>query len=302
MALFGPPNVEKMKAKKDVTGLIKALGYRKDASVRKAAVKALVEIGEPAVEPLIAALKVENEDVRQAAAEALVKNGEPAVEPLIAALKDYSVREAAAGVLGKIGEPAVERAVERLIVEFMGQDDDAREAAVKALVAIGEPSVEPLIAALSDKSLNARRIVGEFWVVMPAGTEEVIPHCRDLCAKLIDVLRDKGLSARGAAAGALGDIGDTRAIEPLIAAVKDEDLLVRWTAAGALFALRDARALEPLATLKDEDLLVQGCGLVLKLVGDARTVKPLIAKLVDEDDDVRLAATEVLAKLDWKPA
>ena len=57
MALFGPPNVEKMKAKKDVKGLIKALGYKKDASVGKAATIALVEIGEPVIEPLIAAIK-----------------------------------------------------------------------------------------------------------------------------------------------------------------------------------------------------------------------------------------------------
>ena len=302
MALFGPPNVEKMKAKQDVRGLIRALGYKKDVGVRTAAVKALVELGEPAVQPLIAALKGENKDVRQAAVEALAKNGEPAVEPLITALKDYSVREAAAEVLGKIGEPAVERAVERLMVEFTGDDDDVREDAAKALVELGEPAVEPLIAALSDKSLSARRVAGEFWVMVLAGTEEVVPHCPDLCARLTDVLRDKGVNTRGAAAGALGEIGDKRAIEPLTAALKDENLSVRWTAAGALFALKDPRALEPLATLKDEDLLVQGCGLALKFVGDARTVKPLIAKYVDKEDDVRLAATEVLAKLDWKLA
>jgi len=31
MPLFGPPNVEKLKAKRDVKGLIKALGYQKGA-------------------------------------------------------------------------------------------------------------------------------------------------------------------------------------------------------------------------------------------------------------------------------
>ena len=33
MALFGPPNVEKMKTKKNVRGLIKALAYSKDAGI-----------------------------------------------------------------------------------------------------------------------------------------------------------------------------------------------------------------------------------------------------------------------------
>lgn len=300
MSLFGPPNVEKMKAKKDVRGLIKALGYRKDAGVRKAATMALVEIREPAIDPLIAALKEENEVVRQGAVEALVKIGEPAIEPLIAALKEYFIREGAARVLGMMGEPALERAVERLIVEFEGEDDDVRGAAFEALVEIGEPAVEPLIAALSDKSLDERRMVVA-GIIVKTGTTEVIPHYMDLQAKLKDAFADKGFTARGAAAAALGEIGDARAIEPLIAALKDDDLPVRWVAAGALFEFRDARTLEPLATLEEDDLLIKG-GLWLRLIGDARTVKPLIAKLVDEDDDVRQTSSEVLKKLGWKPA
>ena len=45
MPLFGPPNVEKLKAKGNVKGLIKALDYKKDASVRRAAAKALGKSG-----------------------------------------------------------------------------------------------------------------------------------------------------------------------------------------------------------------------------------------------------------------
>jgi len=57
MPLFGPPNVEGLKAKGDVKGLIKALSYRKDSgTVRKAAAEALVKIGIPAIEQLITAL------------------------------------------------------------------------------------------------------------------------------------------------------------------------------------------------------------------------------------------------------
>ena len=47
MPLFGPPNVEKLKAKRSVDGLIKALGYKKDSEdyrhrgVRRAAAEAL---------------------------------------------------------------------------------------------------------------------------------------------------------------------------------------------------------------------------------------------------------------------
>ncbi len=41
MGLFGPPNVEKMKAKRDVKGLIQALGYQKGSNVRRGAAVAL---------------------------------------------------------------------------------------------------------------------------------------------------------------------------------------------------------------------------------------------------------------------
>jgi HEAT repeat protein len=60
--------------------------------VRYAVTEALVKIGAPAMEPLIAALKdkdSKDSDVCQAAAEALGEIKDPrAVEPLIAALKD----------------------------------------------------------------------------------------------------------------------------------------------------------------------------------------------------------------------
>ena len=45
MPIFGSPNIEKLLAKRDVKGLIDALDY-KDASVRKAAITALAEIGD----------------------------------------------------------------------------------------------------------------------------------------------------------------------------------------------------------------------------------------------------------------
>jgi len=106
MPLFGPPNVEKLKAKGNVKGLIKALRYEKGwkaKHVQQDAAEALGEIGDArAVEPLIATLNHWGDDVRQAAAGALVEIGTPAVESLIAALKDRAsgVREGTAGVLG----------------------------------------------------------------------------------------------------------------------------------------------------------------------------------------------------------
>ena len=209
------PKVETLKARKDIKGLIKALRYRKDKGVRASAAEALVKIGAPAVEPLIAALKDKDSDVRYAAAKALGEIKDPrAVEPLIAALKDESssVRRAAAEALGKIGDP---RAVEPLIAVPKDYYSGVRYAVTKALVKIGAPAVEPLIAALKDKD-------------------------------------SKDSDVRQAAAEALGEIKDPRAVEPLIAALKDGDSDVRKAAAKALGEIKDPRAVEPLiAALKD---------------------------------------------------
>lgn len=120
MGLFGPPNVEKMKARKDVMGLINALNYWKDSQVRIQSALALGEIGDlRALQPLVTALKDWDSDAHDAAAEALVEIGKPAIECLIVALK--------------------------------GEDEDVKSYSVKVLNMIGEPALEPLMNFLKDE-------------------------------------------------------------------------------------------------------------------------------------------------------
>ena len=176
----------------------------------------LISIGEPAVKPLIAALKDNYPHVRRHAAEALGEIKDPrAVEPLIAALKDTDslIRRHAVEALGKIGDL---RAIIPLI-DVLNEDSEShvRTSAAVALGRIEEPSVvAPLICALKD----------EHWNV------------------------------RSSSATALGRIKDRRAVEPLVCALKDEDATVRGYAADALGKIKDARAVEPLvAALKDKN-------------------------------------------------
>ena len=187
MFLFGPPNVEKMKARRDVNGLIKALRYRKDKGVRQAAAEALVKIGAPAVEPLIAALKDQNSWARAAAAQALGKiKDRRAVEPLSAALGDErsDVRQAAAKALDHLGwKPAQDEsagwywmakhdwdkcvalgalAMEPLIAALKDENEYVREAAARTLGEIKDPrAVQPLIDALQDKKWFVGRTAAE---------------------------------------------------------------------------------------------------------------------------------------------
>lgn len=298
MPLFGPPNVERLKAKGNTKGLTKALGYKKDPDVSQAASLALVELGTASVEPLIIALEDDHDALRQAASETLAKLGEPAVEPLIDAIKRYGAREAAAEALVKMGGPAVELAVERLTAALVGKKDDV-SAEVEALVQIGAPAVDGLIAVLTDKSVKKMCSIEDAWVMVKRENEEIIPHLGDLTPKVL-VFMDTGLNLRGIVACALGETGDTRAVQPLITAIQDEDDFVRWAAAGALFAIGDERALDPLAAnLRDDDLLVKGPGAVLMVSADGQTVKQLVPKMRAENPEVRLQATETLKTLGW---
>jgi HEAT repeat protein len=254
--------------------------------VREAAAEALGKLGDVrAVEPLVAALK--DGFVRTTAAEALGELGDAGTKFLIAALKDGdgNVRETAAEALGKLGDV---RAVEPLVVVLKDGDENVRKAAAEALGELGDVrAVEPLVAALKDEEVNvweaAVRALGRIW-------------------KLTDIveLGNSDSKVKMAAAEALGERGDVRAVEPLVAALKDEARYVRTTAAEALGKLGDIRAVEPLfAALKNEDMNVREAAVrALRELGDAGT-KALIAALKDEEVNVREAAVRALGRI-WK--
>ncbi len=111
-----------------------------------------------------------------------------------------------------------------------------------------------------------------------------------------------------AAVGALGDIGDTRAVEPLIKTLHGEDFLVRWRAVEALGEIGDARAVEPLGeelgnspkyalesvilgTSPDPSADKDYCmDIVYALceIGNPRAVELLIGVLSDDNDEFPL--------------
>lgn len=103
------------------------------------------------VERLIKALKHEDSNIRGNAAEALHKIGQPAVQPLIGALKKgFWTKRTAASILGNIGTAS---AVDSLIYILMHEDSDVKINAAEALGNIGDPrAIEPLIQALGDHS------------------------------------------------------------------------------------------------------------------------------------------------------
>ena len=322
MGLFGPPDVPKLKAARDVKALAKALADQKDAQVRCAAADALGSIGDPrGVEPLVAAMRDPAEPVRQVAAAALVQIGdERCIEGLTALLgdKDATTHGAAVGALQKIGLPAV-----RGLVVALGCEAAVSTVALEALKGLGLPALAPMMAALKDAGETAGHAA--IWVLASFGAPAVEP--------LLAALEDENGNVRMTAAGSLGGIGDARAVEPLIAALGNGDVTVCAEAATALGSIGDARAVEPLIGVLDavyylipmnaawslgqigdaraaEPLLTKldratGGRYVyvdaLGMLGDERAVEPLRAALLDQDKNVRESAAEALLKLGHEP-
>lgn len=332
--LFGPPNIEKLKERRDVNGLLKALKH-KSGPVRYSAIRALGELKDPrAVEPLIGAMKPLitalgdwDHQVGIDAVQALGWMGDAGLEPLIDALR-YGrphVAESAAHVLGERADP---RVIDALADAAGGTDYRVSSTAALILKNLGEPAVEPLIRAL------AWRTTGATYVASALGD---LGDVRAVEA-LIAALKDGGWDLRQAAAEALGKLGDLRAVEPLRVAEEDEasqvrkaaglalarrafdqavrprkpvatesiiralehpDRNVRQSAAAALATAKDTRAVVPLmAALKDKERGVrQRAARALGRLGDPRAEEPLIAALKDKYVIVRRVAVEALGKL-----
>ena len=211
------PDIKKMERNKDVKGLMKALSFENDESIRRDAAFALgkisdsstadpiinelnyekndvingsdSDIGESTIEQLINSLNNENIDVRKNAAIALIKIGEPAVDMLINALENenWRVRWHSAEILGEIKD---DRAVKPLINALNDKNNGVISNSIIALCEIGEPAVEILINALKDGEWRLR------W------------HSAEI----------------------LGEIKDDRAVKPLTDVLNDENNDVRMAA------------------------------------------------------------------------
>ena len=251
MGVFGTskPNVEKLRTKEDVKGLVKALQC-KDVTVREKAAEALgVTKDVRAIIPLINALKDEN--VRGSAAYALGDIGDArAVGPLIRALND-----------------------EGIVREQHGIPIGVRGAVARALTKIGEPAIEPLISVIEEKS----GAIQEKSIITLHNIMGVLHHERDILADeevqrvqrfkleraiepLIDALRRQdiqhdadipsGMHFMGlpnCIISLLGMIRDERAVEPLIEILergKPEGLILY--SAFALGKIGSKKAVEPI--------------------------------------------------------
>lgn len=321
--MFGPPNIERMKKRKNVRGLIKALKHE-DNKIRLGATGALGEIEDPAaVAPLIQLLKSESPGsrVQKHAVWALGRIGSPALTPLIEALNDEnkSVREKAADALGLIKDS---RAVQPLFRALEDEYWPVRKATAIALGRIGdEAAVKPLLAALEDEYEAVRDKAKEALDQLgyqPDGTQFASPpDISKLASKadvqgLIEALSyERDPEIRKTAAEALGELADPKAVEPLILLLNE-----KWSdpngphdrSVKALMKIGTPAVKPLIKTLKaarrpsnpmmDPDLNLRvGCVRALGMIADPSSMDVLLQALSDNIPAVRFNAADSLEKI-----
>ncbi len=131
-----------------------------DAELRRLAAQALGTIRDPrAVPPLDTAMRGDDEALANAAAHALAEIGEPAMDVLIAAVKFDSgvARQAAADALGYVSSDRAREALESLL---RAAEPELRIAAAEGLVRGGHTNATPgIVMLLADPTDVVRRAV-----------------------------------------------------------------------------------------------------------------------------------------------
>lgn len=254
---------------------------------RKAAENTLIELGKPAVMPLIGLLKNDDFKIHIRIMGLLDKIGKRAVEPLIQALliDDKRCRQGAAEALGKIVDI---RAVEPLIAALNDKDASVRWEVVTALGKIGDVrAVNPLVVVLNDEDVqvrqNAAKELDEFhW--KPATQQHQIAY--SIAKRNWDILQAMGQSA----------------LNSLIALLKDQKLYIRVKATRTLENIGEPAVKPLIAALSDGDSnMRERAAEALGNIGDIRAVGPLIVLLKDKNSDVRWKTAKGLDELNWTP-
>jgi HEAT repeat protein len=172
-----------------------------------------------------------------------------------------------------------------------GEDALVKRHAAKALGKIGDRrAVNPLIRALEDE---------DEWV--PTLAEEALVRIgKPAVGSFVEVLGEKNIYLRWRAAKALGEIGDTWAVRPLIRVLNDKDASVLRHAIQALGQIGDAKAVRPLIRMlrHNDGSVRRQAAEALGEIGETQAVKPLSrAQKKDDSWVVQAVAQEALGKI-----
>ncbi len=341
-----------------------------DEMVRQGAIEALGRMDAAKAAPLlIHSFSRASDTGRYLAVYRLLWFGpEHTLKPMTAALAgtDAKVALGCAEVLGRLAaeagpeSPAYEEIAEGL--SDLAQKPDKRVVAIAGLVHLKDESVtDALEKLLADPDFEVSRAAGKalqarnylpktrqdharFYVateqwdgVMNLGADAVEPlilalHTKDKEPQRprVGLRRGSPPPLRQSAAAVLGDIGDVRAVDPLMAMLGDENEGVRREVVEALRKIRESRAALPVAELLSDpnagirqaaaralaefknpgsvDALIlalndsepgvrNDTALALGLIGDPKAIEPLVDTLDDVHGNVASAAMRALGRI-----
>lgn len=173
---------------------------------------------------------------------ALVRFGAAAAAALIDAIAqaEARARHNIVHALGKLGDA---RAVPALIVTAQDVEPSVRLKSVYALGQIGDAqAIDALVARLADPAEEVR------WTAR----EALHGFGGKSLPRLIDALAAESVHMREFSASLLGELGDERAVEPLIAAAASADWPVRLAVAEAFGSIGSVRALPVVERMADD--------------------------------------------------
>lgn len=154
---------------------------------------------------------------------------------------------------------------------------------------------------VEDKTQSLIHILKDSDWTMRADAAEALGKIGDTGAvePLIHTLEeDKDEDVRKIVADSLGEIGDARAVEPLIHTLNDRKKSVRESAAEALGKIGEPAVESLINAMKDKSAHVRlGAVDALGKIGDTRAVETLISGLEDENEDIMWSAAEALGKI-----
>jgi len=281
-----------------VDELISKLGQRDFQNV----VDALVQIGEPAVEPLIHTLQdrsIKTWVVHAREVNALAKIGsQRAVEAVVESIEDAGLNQYVRGSSAMaVVELKPKEAAEVLSRVSKDKSQFVRWKCVQALGMLGDKKgAAALIRALNDDDQYVRAASAKSLGQIKA---------ENAAESLIDALKDESwivrLNAREALLqiGGLTDVLGTPYGEQLIAALKDKNSGARWQAALVLGRIKSEKAIKPLIeALADTDWMVRDeAAVALTKINSEKVIQPLTDALKDKTDYVREQAAWVLSQI-----
>ncbi len=206
--------------------------------------------------------------------------------------KRWRERAFAAELLGRVGNAKAVPVLIETIQATRSEDADVREIALRALARIGDPrAVEPLVAALKS---------AEIWLV-PRIADILVRHGDAVVEPMLSFLREHTRHpARAWAANILGELKAERAFPVLVTTLKDLDDEVRAKSAGALGKLGDRRAVTYLLDhlLSDPAPFVRArIAGALGQFADGEVIDRLVRALGDPAWWVRMRSVEALEQI-----